>query len=255
MKRVFMCLLALCCAALLGACEWSAVPLEGDKPPVGSPPEPQEITGQLAEYTAGHVDMALTIPDGWAWETVEEDGQAGLRFRKTDDGTVSFRLTCWLNGYGICGTGVTEQDLTLSGGQMVWQYTEAAGDNVWVNIAFQDTPGSYVCMPDPSGVMDSAAWDGCRDEVLAILGTAQLGRGILTEQEAVELAKTKYDGDYDTAWGRYDVTTGCWAVTFSQSTLGGGNAVIRYVGSDGKVSDEAVWMCIEGPMEDTVPAN
>lgn len=255
MKRVFMCLLALCCTALLGACEWSAVPLEGDKPPVGSPPEPQEITGQLAEYTAGHVDMALTIPDGWAWETVEEDGQAGLRFRKTDDGAVSFRLTCWLDGYGICGTGVTTEELALSGGQMVWQYTEGGQGTVWVNIAFQGVPGSYVCMPDDDGVMDSAAWDACRDEVLAILGTAQLGRGILTEQEAVELAKTKYDGDYDTAWGRYDVTTGCWAVTFSQSTLGGGNAVIRYVGSDGKVSDEAVWMCIEGPMEDTVPAN
>lgn len=255
MKRVFMCLLALCCAALLGACEWSAVPLEGDKPPVGSPPEPQEITGQLAEYTAGHVDMALTIPDGWAWETVEEDGQAGLRFRKTDDGTVAFRLTCWTEGYGICGTGVTTEELALSGGQRVWQHTEGRQGTVWVNIAFQGVPGSYVCMPDDDGVMDSAAWDACRDEVLAILGTAQIGRGILTEQEAVELAKTKYDGDYDTAWGRYDVTTGCWAVTFSQSTLGGGNAVIRYVGSDGKVSDEAVWMCIEGPMEDTVPAN
>lgn len=255
MRRFLTCFLALCCAALLGACEWSAVPLEGDKPPVGSPAEPMEITGQLAEYTAGHVDMALTIPDGWAWETVEEDGQAGLRFRKTDDGAVSFRLTCWPEGYGICGTGVTSTELTLSGGQRVWQHTEAAGDNVWVNIAFQDTPGSYVCMPGENGVMDKAAWDACRDTVLAILGTAQIGRGILTEQEAVELAKTKYDGDYNTAWGRYDVTTGCWAVTFSQSTLGGGNAVIRYVGSDGKVSDEAVWMCIEGPMEDTVPAN
>ena len=255
MKRVFMCLLALCCAALLAACEWSAVPLEGDKPPVGSPPEPQEITGQLAEYTEGNVDVALTIPDGWAWETVEEDGQAGLRFRKTDDGTVSFRLTCWLDGYGICGTGVTEQDLTLSGGQRAWQYTEGGQGTVWVNIAFQGVPGSYVCMPDDNGVMDSAAWDACRDEVLAILGTAQIGRGILTEQQAIELAEAQYDGDYDTAWGRYDVTTGCWAVTFSQSTLGGGNAVIRYVGSDGKVSDEAVWMCIEGPMEDTVPAN
>ena len=256
MKRAFVCLLALC-AAVLTACGHPAatLPLEGGDPVVSPAPDPSEITGQLAEYTAGHVDMALTIPDGWAWETVEEDGQAGLRFRKTDDGTVSFRLTCWLDGYGICGTGVTSTELTLSGGQRVWQHTEAAGDNVWVNVAFQDTPGSYVCMPDPSGVMDSAAWDACRDTVLAILGTAQLGRGILTEQEAVELAKTKYDGDYDTAWGRYDVTTGCWAVTFSQSTLGGGNAVIRYVGSDGKVSDEAVWMCIEGPMEDTVPAN
>ena len=48
MRRFLTCFLALCCAALLVACEWSAVPLEGDKAPVGSPPEPAEITGQLA---------------------------------------------------------------------------------------------------------------------------------------------------------------------------------------------------------------
>lgn len=256
MKRAFLCLLALC-AALLTACGSPAatLPLEGGEPVVSPAPEPMEITGQLAEYTEGHVDMALTIPDGWTWETVEEDGQSGLRFRKTDDDAVCFRLTCWQEGYGICGTDVTTQDLTLSGGQRVWQYTEGGQSTVWVNIAFQGVPGSYVCMPDPSGVMDSAAWDGCRDEVLAILGTAQIGRGILTEQQAIELAEAQYDGVYDTAWGRYDVTTGCWAVTFSESTVGGGNAAVLYVGSDGAVSDERVWMCIEGPMEDAGSAN
>lgn len=196
MRRFLACFLALCCAALLVACEWSAVPLEGDKPPVGSPPEPTEITGQLAEYTQGNVDVALTIPDGWWWETLEEEGQSGLRFGKTGERSVAFRLTCWLDGYGICGTGVTEQDLTLSGGQRVWQYTEGGQSTVWVNIAFQGVPGSYVCMPDDNGVMGSAAWEGCRDEVLAILGTAQIGRGILTEQQAIELAAAQYDGVY-----------------------------------------------------------
>ena len=256
MKRVFVCLLALC-AALLTACGHPAatLPLEGGEPVVSPAPEPAELTGQTAEYTGGNVDLALTIPNGWTWETMEEDGQAGLRFRKTEDDAVSFRLTCWTEGYGICGTGVTTEGLTLSGGQRVWQYTESMGDNVWVNIAFQDTPGSYVCMPDASGVMDKAAWDGCRDEVLAILGTARIGRGFLTEQEAVGLAKAQYDGTYDTAWGRYDVTAGCWAVTFSESTVGGGNAAVLYVGSDGTVSDQRVWMCIEGPMEDTGSAN
>ena len=73
MRRFLTCILALCCAALLAACEWSAVPLEGDKPPVGSPPEPLEITGQLAAYTQGNVAVALTIPDGWWWETREEE--------------------------------------------------------------------------------------------------------------------------------------------------------------------------------------
>lgn len=255
MRRFLTCFLALCCAALLAACEWSAVPLEGDKPPVGSPPEPLEITGQLAEYTEGNVDVALTIPDGWWWETLEEEGQSGLRFGKTGERSVAFRLTCWLDGYGICGTGVTEQDLTLSGGQRVWQYTEGGQSTVWVNIAFRGVPGSYVCMPDADGAMGSAAWDSCRDEVLAILGTAQIGRGILTEQQAIELAEAQYDGAYAMAWGRYDVTTGCWAVTFSESTVGGGNAAVLYVGSDGTVSDERVWMCIEGPMEDAGSAN
>lgn len=249
MRRFLTCFLALCCAALLVACEWSAVPLEGDKPPVDSPPEPMEITGQLAEYTEGNVDVALTIPDGWWWETLEEEGQSGLRFGKTGERSVAFRLTCWLDGYGICGTGVTEQDLTLSGGQRVWQYTEGGQSTVWVNIAFRGVPGSYVCMPDDDGVMGSAAWDGCRDEVLAILGTAQIGRGILTEQQAIELAAAQYDGAYDTAWGRYDVKNGCWAVVFSEDSSGG-NTVTRYVDSSGTVSDEEPLRCWEEAMED-----
>ena len=248
MRRFLTCFLALCCAALLVACEWSAVPLEGDKPPVGSPPEPLEITGQLAEYTQGNVDVALTIPDGWWWETLEEEGQSGLRFGKTGERSVAFRLTCWLDGYGICGTGVTEQELTLSGGQRVWQYTEGGQSTVWVNIAFRGVPGSYVCMPDDDGVMDSAAWDGCRDEVLAILGTAQIGRGILTEQQAIELAAAQYDGAYAMAWGRYDVKAGCWSVVFSEDSSGG-NTVTRNVDSDGTVSDEEP-RCWEEAMED-----
>ena len=34
-----------------------------------------------------------------------------------------------------------------------------------------------------------------------------------------------------------------------------GNAAILYVDSGGAVSDERVWMCIEGPMEDTGAVN
>jgi len=248
MRRFLTCFLALCCAALLAACVWSAVPLEGDKLPVDPPPEPMEITGQLAEYTQGNVDVALTIPDGWWWETLEEEGQSGLRFGKTGERSVAFRLTCWMDGYGICGTGVTEQELTLSGGQRVWQYTEGGQSTVWVNIAFCGVPGSYVCMPDDDGGMGSAAWEGCRDEVLAILGTAQIGRGILTEQQAIDLAAAQYDGAYDMAWGRYDVKTGCWSVVFSKDSSGG-NTVTRYVDSNGTVSDEEP-RCWEEAMED-----
>ena len=252
MKKFLAFILALACALSLMACGKKN---NDDKPDPDPAPEPKP-TVTTAEFTHGYVDMALDLPEGWSWEQVSDNGTdktEGIRFYKTDDPTVSYTLLCWTGGYGICGTGVTSEEITLANGMKVWQHTEEGSDSLWLNLYFESVPGDYVCAP--SGTLTKEMWDGCRDEVLAILGTAQLGRGILTEQEAVELAKTKYDGDYDTAWGRYDVTTGCWAVTFSQSTLGGGNAVIRYVGSDGKVSDEAVWMCIEGPMEDTVPAN
>ena len=133
---------------------------------------------------------------------------------------------------------MTEQELTLSGGQTAWQYTEGVNDNVWVNVVFRGTPGSYVCMPDDDGAMDRAAWDGCRDEVLAILGTARIGRGIPTEEEAIELARAQYDGEYDMAYGWYDVKTGCWAVTFSKGAMGQTDDV-RYVYGGGTVTDAA----------------
>ena len=51
MKKLLLCVLALGCAAVLMACEWSAVPLplEGDEPQGSPAPDPSEITGQLAE--------------------------------------------------------------------------------------------------------------------------------------------------------------------------------------------------------------
>lgn len=237
MKRAFVCLTALCAALLLAACGHPAatLPAEGGEPVVSPAPELAELTGQTASYTSGNVDLALTIPTGWSWETMEADGQAGIRFWKTEDTAIAFRLTCWRGGYGICGTGVTTEELTLSGGQQVWQYTEETYGSVWVNITFVGTPGDYVCMPDANGTMDKAVWDGCRDEVLTILSTAQMGRGILTEEEAVELAKAQYDGEYDVAWGRYDVEGGVWTVTFTKSAMGQTNDVLL-VSNDGTVS-------------------
>lgn len=222
MKRAFVCLLALC-AAVLTACGHPAatLPLEGGEPAVSPAPEPWEITGQLAEYTGGHVDMALTIPDGWTWETLEEDGQAGLRFRKTEDPAVDFRLTCWTVGYGICGTGVTSEEITLANGMKVWQHTEEdteKGTMVMADIFFEDVPGSYVA--SPSETMTTEVWNANRDALLSILGTAQIGRKSVSQQAAIDAAKAQYTGAYDQVYATYDVTSGAWTVSFSKSAAG-----------------------------------
>ena len=208
-----VCVLALAAVSTLSGCTVRPQPSD----PTGNvdTPDPQPaITGETAEYTSGYVDITLTIPEGWQWESVQDKSMntEGIRFRKTDDKAVSFELLCWRGGYGICGTGVTSEELTLSGGQMVWQHTEENNGNLWLNLSFEKTPGDYVCAP--VGTLTKETWDSCRDEVLAILGTAQFGRDAMTEQEAIDVAKTQYDGPYNEAYGRYDIKTGVWTVTF-----------------------------------------
>ena len=208
-----VCVLALAAVSTLSGCTVRPQPSD----PTGNvdTPDPQPaITGETAEYTSGYVDITMTIPEGWQWESVQDKSMntEGIRFRKTDDKAVSFELLCWRNGYGICGTGVTSEELTLSGGQMVWQHTEENNGNLWLNLSFEKTPGDYVCAP--VGTLTKETWDSCRDEVLAILGTAQFGRDAMTEQEAIDVAKTQYDGPYDETYGHYDIKTGVWSVTF-----------------------------------------
>ncbi len=208
-----VCALALAAAVTLSGCTVRPQPSD----PTGNvdTPDPQPaITGETAEYTSGYVDMAMTIPEGWQWESVQDKelSAEGIRFWKTGDKAVSFELLCWRGGYGICGTGVTSEEITLSNGQKVWQHTEENTDSLWLNLYFESTPGDYVCAP--TGTLTKETWDSCRDEVLAILNTAQFGRDAITEQAAIDTAKAQYDGPYDEVYGRYDIKTGIWTVTF-----------------------------------------
>ena len=214
-----VCALALAAVTSLSGCAAQAP----DNDPTGNidAPDPAPaVTGETAAYTSGYVDMALTIPEGWQWESVQDKsvGTEGIRFWKTDSKALDFELLCWHSGYGICGTDVTSEELTLAGGQKVWRHTEESDDSLWLNLYFENTPGDYVCAP--SGAFTQADWDGCRDEVLAILGTAQFGREAMTEQQAIDAAAAQYDGEYAQAYGRYDVSTGCWTVIFTKGAMG-----------------------------------
>ena len=148
-----------------------------DKPDPDPAPDPQP-TVITAEFTHGYVDMALDLPEGWSWEQVSDNGTdktEGIRFYKTDDPTVSYTLLCWTGGYGICGTGVTSEEITLANGMKVWQHTEEGSDSLWLNLYFESVPGDYVCAP--SGTLTKEMWDGCR--VRHGLWPLQRGRRLL----------------------------------------------------------------------------
>ena len=219
MKKILALILALVCALSLAACGKNNDDTKTDPEPT---PDPQPAV-TTAEFTHGYVDMALELPEGWSWEQVSDTGSdktEGIKFYKTDDPTVSYTLLCWTGGYGICGTGVTSEELTLSNGMKVWQYTEedAQKGTIWADIVFEDTPGSYVAAP--SEEMTTEVWNANRDALLSILGTAQIGRKSVTMQAAIDAAKAQYTGEYDMAYATYDVTAGAWTVSFSKGTAG-----------------------------------
>lgn len=222
MKKITALLLALLCSFSLVACGEKDPPAEN--PTNDTPPAGVIVPVSTAEYTHSYVDMAMELPEGWAWETYTDNGTdktEGIRFYKTDDPAVDWTLLCWTGGYGICGTGVESQSITLSNGQVLTQHTETFDDGrVWVNIVFEDVPGSYVVSPT-NNTVGADVWDDCRDELLTILTTVQIGRKAISQDDAIAAAKAIYDGEYDMVYGNYDVTSGAWIVTFSQSTAGG----------------------------------
>lgn len=219
MKKLLAFILALACALSLMACGKK----NNDTPDPTPAPEPKPAV-TTAEFTHGYVDMALQLPEGWSWETVSDNGSdktEGIRFYKTADTAVSYTLLCWTGGYGICGTGVTSEELTLANGMKVWQHTEQdaeKGTMVMADIFFEDAPGSYVA--SPSDTMTTEVWNANRDELLSILGTVQLGRKSVTMQAAMDAAKAQYTGEYDQVYATYDVTSGAWTVSFSKSSAG-----------------------------------
>ena len=219
MKKLLAFILALACALSLMACGKK----NNDTPDPTPAPDPKPAV-TTAEFTHGYVDMALQLPEGWSWETVSDNGSdktEGIRFYKTADTAVSYTLLCWTGGYGICGTGVTSEELTLANGMKVWQHTEQdaeKGTMVMADIFFEDAPGSYVA--SPSDTMTTEVWNANRAELLSILGTVQLGRKSVTMQAAMDAAKAQYTGEYDQVYATYDVTSGAWTVSFSKSAAG-----------------------------------
>ncbi len=220
MKKMTAFILVLVCTLTLVACGKKNTDDNTDPTPAPDP-TPAVTT---AEFTHGYVDMAVELPDGWSWEDVADNGTdktEGIRFYKTDDPTVSYTLLCWTGGYGICGTDVTTEELTLANGMKATLYSSEDTDKGTMSMAdivFNDVAGSYVAAP--SETMTTEVWNANRDTLLSILGTTQIGRKSITMQAAIDAAKAQYTGEYDQVYATYDVTAGAWTVSFSKSTAG-----------------------------------
>ena len=171
-----------------------------------------QAKGTLAEYENGYISLKLTLPEGWDWqEDPAEDGTEGILFWDGEKPDQRFRLSAWPDVFGMCGTGVDFSEVTLASGA---QLTEAREGDRWIVLIFDGVPGSYTVRPQ-GGTLNSTVWDAkWREQILTILDTAELGGDALTEDEAIAKAAEVFSGDYDAAYGSYDLRTGVWTVRF-----------------------------------------
>lgn len=141
--------------------------------PAEEEPEP-EPTVTAVECTHEGSRAALEIPEGWEYEVEEyseEQGKFELRFRP--EGTTGWvRLAC-CDWFGVCGTGLEEEEITLRPDLTGTQGTYDGAD-LWEFLVFscpEDEEHTYVAFTEDA----EDWWPEHGTEAMEILATAQIG--------------------------------------------------------------------------------
>ena len=223
------------CAALLTGCGGArettnetktAAPIDTVTPIKIVEADPVYPAGDTLDYRWGDaVSINLTLPQGWAWEAAPQDDSvpptaAGVAFYpedRADDCAISFQ--CWLQGFGMCGTGVTFSEVaSQTTGEIATLATEDSGDHVMVTIIRKNVPGDYVA----TAYLPADFWQENRDAILECVLTAEVGADCMSLDEARALAANAWPddarGEDVTVYGRYDVLTQVWTLTAHRVT-------------------------------------
>lgn len=185
------------------------------------------IVRESGEYS----NITLTIPHDWEYETEHgnNSGEYCISFWPADQ--TEGKIKMWYyTAFGVCGTGLEEKEITV-GEYKAWQGTY---DNrkVWDFISFKGVPGSYVAMNEGADKW----WSQYGDEAMQILNSVKLAEGILTEQQAIDLAKKDVTVEYNQTSARFDTEKGLWTVSFSKKNTAGGDQVFT-ITHEGKIID------------------
>lgn len=135
-------------------------------------PTPAPAETVTASGTAG--TLRVRVPDSWKYEVCPEgtlDGSEtdfGVKIWP-DSGSGSCVQLYWSDSFGVCGTGLKEETLTLAGDSVSAGYYD--GDKNWTFLSFQGKNSGIVAWADPNAdwfadkgdqllsVLDTVAWE------------------------------------------------------------------------------------------------
>lgn len=184
-----------------------------------------------ASHSRGYANIRLTVPKGWEYTTEDVEGSNDFSIVLRHESSAEDKIrVSYQTAFGTCGTGLDEKDITI-GSYQAWQGTYDNHKN-WDYIALKDTPGSYVIFNEA----DDDWWKEHKDEAMQILNTLVVAENIISESEAITIAKDNATVDYNEVRATFDMEKGEWSVNlYKKNTAGGDQTVI--ITFEGKVID------------------
>lgn len=176
-------------------------------------PAPTEVS-----YAFREIQMALTLPDGWAYEIVPvpetaacweelQDSMYGIAFWPEEAPETEMGLYFRTDGLGLCGFGVHTDNIPLTNGGTAnaYWYTDTEEESWYVY--FEGAPENYVL----SGYVPAAY----REEFLQIVRSVTVAADTLSASEAVELAAPYTTKPYTHTNETYNGWDGSWTIRFA----------------------------------------
>lgn len=190
---------------------------------------------QTVSYEYGCANMRLELPAGWAYEIreyAEESDTFGIDFWPEDAAEGKLKLEYYPHGFGVCGTGLEEEQIRLDNGLRAFRGTYDDHD-IWDFISIRDLPGSYVVVTENVNLW----WDAYETQAMDIIGSMTLAEGIVWENSAIDIARQALKEEFEAEWAKFDFFEEEWIVRFTdQSTT-----YTVYVGADGTVCNTSVF--------------
>lgn len=193
--------------------------------------------GEIAVCQTDALSLSVTLPEGWDWGLIADDTDGTayvlpVAFWPETAPELEVTLALYPGGIGMCGTGVTIEDVTLPGGLTATTYTEEIQGETWFTLIYADLDG----LPEGAALVasccaDADLWAEWEEAVLSVLSTAQYQGDFLPWAEALAQAKSDFAllyGYTPEDWSSdFDPDTGVWTITFYQEDEDGNLVAVK----------------------------
>ena len=223
MKKAFASILPMVIAvSLLSGC---VAPSAQPRPTQEIPTPSDLVDTQTVFVESLYSNASIELPAGWNYEIDVEDKNDlspssygddvfEIEFWPAADPDFELSLIFFSTKLGICGTGVTSEDISFPGGLKAVKHTEKFqdddGEEVWFLLSYKNTPGCYQI----EATAPQAMFDKYQEDLYKIFASAILGKGVISEQQAISAAGAAYGGNFTLAKTAFDYKTGLWTVEF-----------------------------------------